>query len=249
MPSDKKSSTSFHSTSSVDLSAFFGACSGLGEVFTVARNDYLLIGSIADPIRYIRQGRMRLLDAGALQINHSRRFTLDPAPAVQSCACRVVEGMDFVNRHGEGFLKICKTDRTNAEGWSRFVQAQLDARTTAVPHVRRATNELDLMVDETPGLHPGREMCSQFLGKLIEEGQVLEITMRGDPVRGYLSFMPTAFEFRRDWCCVFNEMSGCHFKLSRTRVTTEREKQVLRITDGEGRLIGRFFRRSVMSRR
>lgn len=217
----------------------------MGERFIVARNPHMLAGAVTTHTRYLKQGRMHLLTAGPLDVNCERDFPFEIAPTKQACRCRCIEGFDFLDAKQDGYLKLCRTADSDPQKWDRLVQDHFDVRWTPLPGIRRSTNELDSLPGSLARSQPDYEICEHYFGEAIREGRQLEMRLWGGPVRASLVFRPSAMEFRGDWCCVYDQMSGCHFRVTGNRLDTRKNKRVLRLFDASGECVGRFYQRDL----
>ncbi len=226
--------------------AILKACENVGPLFVLLRNEACILGSIVEPLRFLEAGDVHLATSTALSLNLTRRPVGEAFGYLEAGPQGgFIDAIEFCGPKEEGFLKLCRMERTDRERWvallGRFQVGGVDfSRLAGI----RKTNHLNLPM-LLPGLpSPAAALLDRFLTAVVETRSPLHITAPAPGARGRLALAPTHRVRCGSWEVLSSDDAALHLApacLSELRVITRPHLAMLVLLGTSGRLIARIL--------
>ncbi len=231
-----------------DPAAILKACEKAGPLFVLFRNEACIFGSVADPLWYLDAANVHLAASGAITLNLAPHQPCSVFGYIEAGPQGgFIDAVEFCGPGQEGFLKICRMDRTDRACWLALL-ADFHAGSAAPSRIAgiRKTNHLDVPLSACGAPSPAEMMIERFLGCAVRCGATLHITAQSPCARGRLVIRPTHRVRAGHWTVLSSDDTAFHVApgcVTELRIVTRPHLTQLILFGAGGRFVARILTR------
>jgi hypothetical protein len=231
-----------------DPAAILKACEDAGPLFVLFRNEACIFGSVADPLWYLQTANVHLASSGSITLNLApdRRCTafayIEAGPQGG-----FIDAVEFCGPRDQGFLKICRMERTDRACWLSLLS---EFHAGAAPASRiaglRKTNHLEVPAGARGLPSPAELMIERFLECAVRCGATLYVTAQAHAARGRLVIRPTHRVRTGHWSVLSSNETAFHVapgSVTELRILTRPHLAQLVLFGAGGRFAARILTR------